>query len=93
MTREDIARSLKPIQWTYTYSYLGCRATFGIGGKKLNIEIEPSIGVPTESYLTISRGKTLIHEGYKKTHKTIYEAMEEARAFLVEEACTLFDLG
>ena len=92
MTREDIARSLKPIQWIYTYSYLTCRATFGIGGKRFNVEIETPIGIETESYLTISMGRKKIHEGYKKVHKTIYEAMEDARNFLVNGVCDLFDL-
>ena len=92
MTREDIARSLKPIQWTYKHEFGSYVATLGVGGRSLVLEISPVLGSPTELYLTICRNEELIGEGYKKTHKTLDDVMSEARSFLIGEVCDLFEI-
>lgn len=94
MTREDIARSLKPIKWTYKHEFGGYSATFGVGGRSLDLEIAPALcAPPAEFHLTIFVNEELLEKGYKKYHKTLDEAMKEARSFLIDEVCTLFDLG
>mgnify|MGYP006961882310 CR=1 FL=1 len=92
MTREDIARSLKPIQWTYRHEFSRYAATFGVGDRSLRLKISPVLGAHPESYLTIFRNEELIGEGYKKIHKNLDEAMKEARSYLIKEVCDLFDL-
>lgn len=92
MTRKDIARSLKPIQWIYKHEFASYVATLGVGGRSLVLEISPALGAPTEFYLTICRNEELIGEGYKKTHKLLDEVMSEARSFLIGEVCTLFEI-
>lgn len=92
MTREDIARSLKPIQWIYRHEFGSYVATLGVGGRSLTIDISPVLGAPTELYLTICRNEELIGEGYKKTHKTLDDVMSEARSFLIGEVCDLFEI-
>lgn len=91
MTRNDIAKSLKPIEWTYNHESNTYKASLGIGGKSLEIEICPSLGAPEFSHLMILRNGTLI-EGYKSGHYTLNSAMKEARDFLITEVCSLFDL-
>lgn len=93
MTRAEIARSLKPIQWVYKHEYGGYSATFGVGRRSLDLDISPALGDPTKSYLTIFDNEELIEKGYKKTHETLDGAMKGARSFLVDEVCALFDLG
>ena len=91
MTRNDIAKSLKPIEWAYKHEYSMYVASFGVGGESLDIEISPAYGAPEFSQLMIFRDETLI-DGYKVCHKTLDSAMQEARRFLIDEVCSLFEL-
>ena len=91
MTRNDIAKSLKPIEWVYKHECSMYVASLGVGGKSLEIEISPAYGAPEFSQLMIFRDETLI-EGYKACHSTLDSAMQEARKFLVNEVCSLFEL-
>ena len=91
MTRNEIAKSLKPIEWAYNHECSMYVASFGVGGESLEIEISPAYGAPEFSQLTIFRDETLI-DGYKVCHKTLDSAMQEARNFLVTEVCSLFNL-
>jgi hypothetical protein len=91
MTRNDIAKSLKPIEWAYNHECNTYRASLGIGGKSLEIDICPALGAPEFSHLQILRNETLL-EGYKVRHKSLDGAMQEARNFLVNEVCSLFEL-
>ena len=91
MTRNDIAKSLKPIEWAYRHECNTYKTSLGIGGKSLEIEICPAYGAPGISLLMILRNETLL-EGYKVGHMTLDSAMQEARNFLVNEVCSLFEL-
>lgn len=91
MTRNEIAKSLKPIEWAYNHECSMYVASFGVGGESLEIEISPAYGAPEFSQLMIFRDETLI-DGYKVCHKTLDSAMQEARNFLVNEVCNLFEL-
>ena len=91
MTRNDIAKSLKPIEWSYRHECSMYVASLGVGGKSLEIEISPAYGAPEFSQLMIFRDETLI-EGYKVSHSTLDSAMQEARNFLITEVCNLFEL-
>lgn len=92
MTRADIEKSLKPIQWIYKHEFGGYSAEFMVGRRSLDLDIAPSLGDPTKSYLTIFGNEELIENGYNKYHKDIDGAMKEARSFLIKEVCALFDL-
>lgn len=91
MTRNDIAKSLKPIEWKYNHESNTYWASLGIGGRSLKIEICPALGAPEFSQLMIFRNGTLI-DGYKVCHKPLDSAIQEARNFLVNEVCSLFNL-
>ena len=91
MTRNDIAKSLKPIEWAYKHECSMYVASFGAGGKRFEIEICPAFGAPEFSQLMIFRDETLI-DGYKACHSTLDSAMQEARRFIVNEVCRLFNL-
>lgn len=90
MTREEIARSLKPIEWTYKHEFCSYVADLGVGG--VDLRIEPQIGVPDKPYLIASRGEDVIFER-SKPYKTLEGAMSAARAILIDEVLNLFDLG
>lgn len=92
MKRADIARSLKTIQWTYKREFGSYVATLGVGGRSLTLEISPAFGAPLELCLTIYRNEELIGEGYNKIHKELSEVMHEARSFLIDEVCSLFEI-
>lgn len=91
MTRNDIAKSLRPIEWAYKHECSMYVASLGCGGKSLEIEISPAYGAPEFSQLMIFRDETLI-DGYKACHSTLDSAIQEARNFLVSEVCSLFEL-
>ena len=91
MTRNDIAKSLKPIEWAYKHECSMYVASLGVGGKSLEIEISPAYGATEFSQLMIFRDETLI-EGYKARHSALDSAMQEARNFLITEVCNLFEL-
>ena len=91
MTRNDIAKSLKPIEWAYKHECRMYVASLGVGGRSLEIEISPAYGVPEFSQLMIFRDETLI-EGYKVSHSALDSAMQEARNFLITEVSNLFEL-
>ena len=92
MTRNDIAKSLKPIEWCYKHNYGTYRSTIGVGVESLEFEISPAIGLSGYKYLVISRNGKLVEGGYIPSHKSLDSAMQEARNFLVTEVCSLFEL-
>ena len=93
MKRKQIEKSLKPIPWIYKHEYGGYSATFGVGGRSLDLEIAPALcAPPAEFHLTIFVNEELIEKGYNKYHKDLDGAMKEARSFLINEVCALFDL-
>lgn len=92
MTRNDIAKSLKPIEWAYRHEDNTYKASLGVGGNSLEINIFPSPGDTGLLFLRISRNGYLFAEEHKKCHKTLDSAMQEARNFLVNEVCNLFEL-
>ena len=93
MTRAEIEKSLKPIQWIYKHEYGGYSAAFGVGGRSLDLDIAPVLcAPPAEFHLTIFVNEELLEKGYTKYHKNLDGAMKEARSFLINEVCALFDL-
>lgn len=93
MTRNDIAKSLKPIEWAYNHEYRTFMTSLGIGGKSLDINIRPSLYDAGLLLLRILRNESLVEEEeYEVRHKSLDSAMQEARKFLVNEVCSLFEL-
>ena len=94
MKRKQIENSLKPIPWIYKHEYGGYSATFGVGGRSLDLEIAPAVcAPPAEFHLTIFVNEEHLEKGYKKYHINLDGAMKEARSFLVDEVCALFKLN
>lgn len=94
MTRAEIEKSLKPIQWIYKHEFGGYSAEFGVGRRSLDLDIAPVLcAPPAEFHLTIFVNEELLEKGYTKYHKSLDGAMKEARSFLVDEVCALFDLN
>jgi hypothetical protein len=91
MTRNDIAKSLKPIEWAYCQESCMYRASFAVGGGSLEFAISPALVISAPSILMIHRNGVRI-EMHTVGHKTIDSAMSEARNFLVTEVCSLFEL-
>lgn len=91
MTRNDIAKSLKPIGWTYCKESCMYRTSFAAGGESLEFAILPAVVVSAPSILMIHRNGVRI-EMHTVGHKTIDSAMQEARRFIVNEVCNLFEL-
>ena len=89
MTREGIEKSLKPIEWTYKHEFCSYVADLGVGD--IRIRIEPHIGAPDNLYLTAERGRGMIFDRSNQ-YKTLEEAMSAARAILIDEVCSLFNL-
>lgn len=89
MTREDIAKSLKPIKWTYNKEFCIYMATLDVIGVKLRIESES--GNLNGQYLMakIWRDRIVTFSG---PFETIDEAMNEAKSLLIKEVCDLFEL-
>lgn len=91
MTRNDIAKSLKPIEWAYKHECSMYVASLGVGGKSLEFAISPALVISAPSILMIHRNGVRI-ETHTVGHKTIDSAMQEARRFIVNEVCSLFNL-
>lgn len=91
MTRNDIEKSLKPIEWCYKHKYGTYRATFGVGVKIFEFEISPTFGLPDYKYLVIYLNGKMI-DGYRANHESLDSAMREVRRYLLNEVCTLFEL-
>lgn len=91
MTRNDIVKSLKPIEWTYSHECSMYRTSFAFGGKSFVLEISPVFGAQGVLLLMIRQSGAHL-KGYKFGHYTIDSAMQEARRFIVNEVCSLFDL-
>lgn len=89
MTRADIEKSLKPIQWTYQHEFGSYVATLGVGG--VSLRIEPKIGDQDKPYLIANRGRDMIFDR-SKPFDTLDEAMGAARDILLDEACKLFEI-
>jgi hypothetical protein len=91
MTREEIAKSLKPLEWAYCQESCMYRASFAVGGESLEFAISPALVISAPSILVIHRNGVRI-EMHTVGHKTIDSAMQEARRFIVNEVCNLFEL-
>ena len=92
MTRNDIAKSLKPIEWTYSHECSMYRTSFAFGGKSFVLEISPAFGA--QGILLLMIRQSGVHlKGYKFGHYTLDSAMQEARNFLITEVCNLFELN
>lgn len=89
MTREEIAKSLKPIQWIYKHEFCCYVADLGVGG--VNLRIEPQTRAPDKPYLIAKRGRDVIFDR-SKPFGTLDEAMGAARDIQIDEVCNLFDL-
>lgn len=89
MTRAEIARSLKPIQWTYNKEFCIYMATLDVIGVRLRIEHES--GNLNGPYLMAKtwRDRVLTFSG---PFGTLDEAMGAARGMLIDEVCGLFEL-
>ena len=91
MTRNDIVKSLKPIEWAYIHENNTYKASLGVGGKSFVLEISPAYGAQGISLLMIRQSGVHL-KGYKSGHYTLDSAMQEARKFLTTEVCGLFEL-
>lgn len=89
MTREEIAKSLKPIKWTYNKEFCIYMATLGVIGVKLRIERES--GNLNGPYLMAKTWRDRIVT-FSGPFDTLDEAMGAARGMLIDEVCALFDL-
>ena len=91
MTRNDIAKSLKPIEWVYNHDKGIYTAILGVGGRGIELVIELLYNSPAVARLTGYRNNVYIPE-CSRLHPTLDSAMQEARRFIVNEVCSLFDL-
>ena len=91
MTREDIAKRLKPIEWVYCQDSCMYRASFAVGGEVFEFAISPALVISAPSILMIHRNGVRI-EMHTVRHETIDSAMQEARRFVVNKVCSLFNL-
>jgi hypothetical protein len=91
MTRNDIAKSLKPIEWEYCKEDCMHRASFAVGGESFEFAILPAVVVSAPSILMIHRDGVRI-DTHTVAHKTIDSAKQEARRFIVNKLCTLFEI-
>lgn len=91
MTRNDIAKSLKPIEWAYNHDKGIYTAILGVGCRGIELVIELLYNSPSVARLTGYRNNVYIHECIR-LHPTLDSAMQEARNFLVNEVCNLFEL-
>lgn len=91
MTRNDIAKSLKPIEWAYNHEKEIYTAILGLGGRGIELVIELLSNPPARARLSVLRDNVCVF-GYNRLHVTLDSAMQEARNFLVTEVCNLFEL-
>lgn len=93
MTRNDIAKSLKPIEWVYNHRDNTYMASCGIGANRIGVYIRKSLHHTSLLLLRILRNGSFVEEEeYEICHKTLDSAMQEAREFLITEVCSLFEL-
>ena len=91
MTREDIAKSLKPIGWAYNHELCTYKATMTSVGGEIELEIKCVSNSPAKARLLALRNNSPI-TGCRLLHKTLDSAMEEARNIIITEVCSLFEL-
>nr|DAJ43536.1 MAG TPA: Protein of unknown function (DUF2459) [Caudoviricetes sp.] len=91
MTRNDIAKSLKPIEWAYNHDKGVYTAILGVGGRGVELVIELLYNSPSVARLTAYRNNAYAPECIR-LHPALDSAMQEARNFLVNEVCNLFEL-
>lgn len=91
MTRNDIAKSLKPIEWAYCKESCMYRFSFAFGGEGLEFAIMPAVVVSAPFILMIHRDGVRI-DTHTVAHKNFDSAKQEARRFIVNEVCNLFEL-
>ena len=92
MTRNDIAKSLKPIEWVYSHELCTYKATMNSVGGEIELEIKCVSNSPAKARLLALRNNRPI-TGCKILHKTLDSAMEEARNLIITDVCSLFNLG
>lgn len=91
MTRNDIAKSLKPIEWTYTDENRTYKARPGAAKHGIYMCISPLIWTPSLFLLYTSFDRPASPAG-EKVFKSVDEAMAKAREALVDYMCNLFEL-
>lgn len=91
MTRNDIAKSLKPIEWAYNHDKGIYTAILGVGGRGIELVIELLYNSPSVARLTGYRNNVYIPECIR-LHPTLDSAMQEARNFFITEVSNLFEL-
>lgn len=107
MTRNDIAKRLKPIEWVYHDDKGVYTAILGVGGRGIELVIEllmhPNSTMQEArnspflyNSMSVSRLTAYRNNAYApeciRMHPTLDSAMQEARNFLVTEVCNLFEL-
>ena len=91
MALSDIAKNLKSIEWVYCQDSCMYRASFAVGGERFEFAISPALVISAPSILMIHRNGVRI-EMHTVRHETIDSAMQEARRFVVNKVCSLFNL-
>lgn len=91
MTRNDIAKSLKPIEWAYEDENRTYKAHPGASKHGIYMCISPLIGTPSLFLLYTSFDRPASPDG-EKFFKSVDEAMAKAREALVDYMCSLFEL-
>lgn len=90
MTREDIARSLKPIRWTYIPSL--CVYVTTLDGVGIRLRIEHEMGDLDAPYIMGKTERDMILS-FLGPFDTLDEAMGAARDMYIDEVCALFELN
>ena len=90
MTREDIAKSLKPIKCTYIPTR--CIYVTTLAGVGIRLRIEHEMGNLDGPYLIEKIGRDMILS-FLGSFDTLDEAMGASRDMYIDEVCSLFDLG
>ena len=91
MTRNEIAKSLKPIEWAYNHNNGGYTSIFVAGGRSLELVIELLYNSQYVAKLTAYYNNAYAPKCIS-LHTTLQGAMQEARNFLIDEVCSLFEL-
>lgn len=92
MTRNDIANSLKPIEWAYEDEKRTYKTFPGASKHGIYMCISPLIGTPSLFLLYTSFDRPASPDG-EKFFKSVDEAMAKAREALVDYMCSLFELN
>ena len=91
MTRNEIAKSLKPIDWEYTDESRTYKARPGALKHGIYMCISPLIGSPSLFLLYTSFDRPASPAG-EKFFSSVDEAMAKGREALVDYLCNIFEL-